>query len=67
LITQLNPPLPLDTPKGPAWAHFLLDYSQEHDVLWGCFLKANGECWWVSNRDVRMDRNWSMGTRTVVE
>lgn len=64
MILQLNPPLPLDTPKGPAWAHFILDYGQEHDVLWGCFVKETGECWWVANRDVRLEKNWSLGIRS---
>jgi hypothetical protein len=34
MIVQLNPQLPLLTPKGKAYAHFLIDYSQEHDLLW---------------------------------
>ena len=33
MILQLNPPLPLETPKGKAWAHFIIDYGLEHDLL----------------------------------
>jgi hypothetical protein len=61
MITQLNPPLPLHTPQGKGWAHFLIDYSQEHDLLWVVFLNKNGECWTVPNSRVRMDTNYSLG------
>lgn len=27
MIKQLNPPLPLTTPQGKAWAHFVIDYG----------------------------------------
>lgn len=61
MILQLNPPLPLNTPKGKGWAHFLLDYSQEHDLLWVVFLNQGGECWTFPNSDIRMDTNFSLG------
>lgn len=31
MMLQLNPPLPLNTPKGPALAHFVLDYGPIND------------------------------------
>ena len=34
MITQLNPPLPLETSKGPGLAHFVIDYGAEADLLW---------------------------------
>lgn len=58
---QLNPPMPVETPHGKALAHFLLDYGPEHHVLWGCFIDATRECWWVPNPDVRAQSNPSMG------
>jgi len=61
MILQLNPPLPLTTPRGKGWAHFLLDYSQEHDLLWVVFLNQGGECWTFPNSDIRMDTNFSLG------
>ena len=61
MITQLNPALPLHTPKGKGWAHFVLDYSQEHDLLWVVFLNDTGECWTFSNSDIRIDNNYSLG------
>ena len=63
MLLQLNPPLPLDTPKGPAWAHFLLDYGTEHHLLWICFVMESGECWSFSNPEIRLQRNLSLGVR----
>ena len=63
MITQLNPPLPLETPKGTGWAHFVLDYGPEADLLWVVFLDKDGACWSVPNPDVRMSFNWTMGRR----
>lgn len=63
MITQLNPPLPLHTPKGAGWAHFVLDYGPEADLIWVVFLDADGACWSVPNPDVRMQFNWSLGRR----
>jgi len=62
-MTQLNPPIPLDTPKGPAYAHLAIDYGQEHYLLFVCFLNDTGECWIFPNRDVKMQKNLSMGIR----
>jgi hypothetical protein len=61
MLTQLNPPLPLITPKGKAWAHIVIDYGQEHDLLWVCFQDETGECWTWGNRDVRIQENITMG------
>jgi len=61
MITQLNPPIPLTTPKGTAWAHLVIDYGQEHDLLWVCFQDDTGECWTWNNREVRIQKNITMG------
>ena len=63
MMTQLNPPIPLDTPKGPAFAHLTIKYSQEHDLLFACFLTETGECWLFPSRDVRLQKNLTMGVR----
>jgi hypothetical protein len=63
MMMQLNPPLPVDTPKGPAYAHMVIDYSQEHYVLFVCFLCDTGECWVLPNRDVKLQQNLTMGVR----
>ena len=63
MMMQLNPPIPVDTPRGPAYAHLVIDYSQEHYVLFVCFLCDSGECWVLPNRDVKLQTNVSMGVR----
>jgi hypothetical protein len=63
MITQLNPPLPLDTAKGSGMAHFVIDYGPEADLLWVVFMDKDGACWSVPNPEVRMPVNWSMGRR----
>ena len=62
-FTQLNPPLPLETSKGPGWAHFVIDYGQESALLWVVFMDADGACWTVPNHEVRMSFNWTIGRR----
>ena len=56
-MIQLNPTIPLITPKGPGWAFFLIDRSQEHDLEWVVFLDNSGECWTFRNSDVRIQKN----------
>ncbi len=63
MIKQLNPPLPLETPKGSGLAHFVIDYGPEADLIWVVFMDKDGACWSVPNPDVRMSFNWTMGRR----
>jgi hypothetical protein len=63
MITQLNPPLALDTVKGPGLAHFVIDYGPEADLMWVVFMDKDGACWTVPNPEVRLQFNWSMGRR----
>lgn len=60
MIIQLDPTIPMDTPKGPAKAHFLIDYGQEHHLLWVCFQDDTGECWTWPNPQIRLQENVSM-------
>lgn len=64
LLTQLNPPLPLLTPKGKAWAHLVIDYGPEADLMWVCFQDEDGACWTWCNRDVRIQPNATLGRVT---
>lgn len=63
MILQLAPTIPLLTPKGAGLAHFLIDYGEEHDLLWVCFLDENGECWAFPNPQIRAFTNPSMGRK----
>ncbi|TCV94111.1 hypothetical protein EC912_104308 [Luteibacter rhizovicinus] len=60
-MLQLNPPLPMNTPKGEGFAHFLLDYGPESDLYWTVFITETGEIWTFSNREVRASKNITLG------
>ena len=61
MITRIDPPLPLDTPKGKALAHFIIDYGFEQDLYWVCFQEETGECWTWNNKDIRAQKNITVG------
>ena len=65
MLLQLNPPIPLLTPKGPGIAHFVIDYGPESDLHWTVFLDASGECWTFSNRHIRAQKNVTLGRPLV--
>lgn len=60
-MIQLNPPIPVITPRGPALAHFLIDLGIELDLQWVCFQDNTGECWTWRNRDIRACKNVTVG------
>jgi hypothetical protein len=64
MFTQLNPPLPLDTPKGSGLAYGVIDYGPDFDLLWVVFDDATGECWTWPNPKIRAVKNITMGRRT---
>lgn len=61
MILQLDPPIPLITSRGTGYAHFLIDLSQEHHLLWVVFLDDTGECWTFQNPEIRLQPNPTMG------
>jgi hypothetical protein len=61
MITQLNPPLPLQTPKGAAWAVAIIDYGPDWDLCWITFVANSGECWTFHNKDIRQTSNLTFG------
>ncbi len=67
MMLQLNPMLPIirvsDSMKG--YAFIVIDYSQEHDILYSCIMD-NGEIWTLSNREIRAQENISLG-RTLLK
>jgi hypothetical protein len=64
MMLQLNPPIPMVTPKGEGYAILVVDYSQEHHLMWVVALNDGGEIWMVENPQVRVHSNWTVG-RTV--
>lgn len=65
MILQLDPVIPLLTEKGKATAHFVIDYGQEADLIFVCFIDDTGECWCFKNHGVRLQKNITMGRLTV--
>lgn len=65
--TRIDPPLPVKTPKGNAYAHFLLDYGLENNLLWVCFQDETGECWTWQNSDIRAQKNITIGRTNINE
>ena len=61
MIIQLNPPIPVTTPKGKALAILLVDYGIEADLQWVCFQDKNGECWQWKNTQIRAQKNITHG------
>ncbi len=66
-MLQLNPQIPVLTPKGPGWAFFLIDRSQEHDLEWVVFLDSGGYCWTFKNSDIRIQKNLTLHRDTIAD
>lgn len=62
-MLQLHTPIPVDTPKGPGFAHLIIDYGQEHNLLFVCFVNETGECWTFPTKEIRLEKNLTMGIR----
>lgn len=62
MFTQLDPPIPLHVlGKGGGYAIGVIDYGQEHNLLWVTALDDSGEIWCAPNPQVRLAKNWSLG------
>lgn len=64
-MIQLNPTLPVITPKGKGWAFFCIDRSQEHDLEWVVFLDEGGECWTFRNSEIRIQKNYTLSRQNI--
>lgn len=67
MILQLDPQIPLITDRGNAQAILVIDYSEEHDLMWVCILDETGEVWTVPNNKVRGFANYSIGRQKPSE
>lgn len=62
MFTQLNPTIPLHViGKGDGYAFAVIDYGQEHNLIWVTAIDATGEVWCAPNPRVRLQKNWTMG------
>ena len=57
-MLQLSPTIPIvrDADGMKGYAFLVIDYSQEHDLLFTCAMD-DGEIWTLSNRDIRIVNN----------
>ena len=61
-LTQLDPPIPVHVlDKGAGFAVAVIDYGQEHNLIWVTAINETGEIWCAPNPRVRMQANWTMG------
>jgi len=59
---QLDPPIPLHVlDKGDGYAIGVIDYGQEHNLIWVTAINETGEIWCAPNPSVRLQSNWTMG------
>ena len=63
MMLQLDPTIPMMTPKGSGYALFVVDYSQEHHLMWVVALDDGGEVWMFENPQVRVQSNFTLGRR----
>jgi hypothetical protein len=64
MFTQLSPTIPVIVEdKGPGYAIGVIDYGQEHHLLWVVVLDNAGEIWTTPNPKVRVQKNWTMGRK----
>jgi len=66
MIIQLNPMLPIFrvSDKMEGYAFLVIDYSQEHNLLFTCAMD-NGEIWTLSNQEIRFCKNISLNRNKV--
>ncbi|WP_414903316.1 hypothetical protein ACMT1E_07370 [Sphingomonas flavalba] len=64
MFTQLHPSIPLHVKgKGDGRALGVIDYGEEHDLIWVTAITETGEIWCAPNPIVRMKANWTMGRK----
>lgn len=58
MILQLSPTIPMvrDADGMKGYAFLVIDYSQEHDLLFTCAMD-DGQIWTLSNREIRIVNN----------
>ncbi len=62
MFQQLEPPMPVHVlDKGDGFAIAVIDYGQEHNLIWVTAINDTGEIWCAPNPRVRMQANWTMG------
>ena len=47
----------------PGYAFAVIDYGQEHNLIWVTAINETGEIWCAPNPRVRLQANWTMGRK----
>lgn len=63
MLLQLEPPIPVETPKGKGLALVLIDYGAEHNLIWVCAIDETRECWAYKNPEIKFQSNPTMGRK----
>lgn len=64
MIVQLNPAIPVKTPKGNGILYFLID-DLPKALYWVCSLDDNGEFWTFNIDDIRTYKNLTQNTENI--
>lgn len=65
-FTQLTSSIPVTVQgKGKGSAFAVIDYGEEHNLIWVVALDDSGEIWCSPNPKVRVRSNWTMG-RSII-
>lgn len=65
MILQLDPPIPVVTPRGKGLCHFVIDYGPEAQIFLTVFLDESREIWTYASRECRARENITMGRPPV--
>jgi len=60
-LLQLNPSIPVQTPKGHGLAIFVNELSEEHNMLWTVIIDETSEIWTFQNPQIRGSKNITFG------
>lgn len=61
VIYETRNHLEVKTPKGPATVWLITEYGSETEKVFTCIVKASGEIWEFTNRDIRVVNNLTFG------
>ena len=66
MMLQLNPMIPIIrvSDKMEGFAFMVIDYSQEHNLLFVCGMD-DGEIWTLNNKEIRFCKNVSMDRKNI--
>jgi len=61
MMLQLNPQIPLETPKGKGRAFLVIDPGDEDDLIFATIIDESCEIWCFRTRDIRAQQNITFG------